>query len=780
MKRLTKNLKHASVQFLTMLMLIAVFHGICSDAATVLPVVHDRYFVLLKNSGELDGALNEMVEFTHNFVKTTFDWERAVRSFRDHVDASPTGQNWNGEFWGKLMRGSCILYEHTQDEALYATLENAVRGLLATQKENGRISSFTDDMEMKFWDLWCQKYVLLGLQYFHGICRDETLKKEILTALCREADYIMTKIGKDPGQISIVDANPTMRGLPESSILEPMVRMYNLTGDRKYLDFSKYIIDSGGTNAADIFQLALDGKVYPYQYPIYPHGYAMMACFEGLIEYYRVTGEEKYLQSIKNFYRLLKESDVTVIGATGAAFECLNNATIKQTDLAVAQGLIQELCGASTWVKLNYQLLRLLGDSSYVDEIELTAYNALLGSVHFEMEPGQSPFDAFTPLINGVRGRFAQNLGFCNCCVASTVSGKATLTKINMMQSDTGFAMNLYMPSVINAASPSGKPVEVITATGYPYTDGKITITVNPQVSETFDIDLRIPGWSKDVQVTVNGEPVAIIPGTYAKITSEWVPGDFITLCFDMRPRIIAAPDGKGIMEALVRGPIVLARDKRFGEGLGAKSITRDADEYVVLTPSNTGKFATRLEFEVPVTEGDSFHFHVADFASVGSTWSSESRYSVWLSNRDTVNLDTDKTYTLVPKASRRMAWVNGDGILDKTVKSPSSGGDISPFCFELEEVGTGGMYRISQNGKYLTVDPDKSSTSGAKIKLLDRMDSNLQLWWLIPVTGNGFNIINLESGQSISESGTDDGLHQWVHIGGSNLQIWLLQEPDF
>jgi hypothetical protein len=239
-----------------------------------------------------------------------------------------------------------------------------------------------------------------------------------------------------------------------------------------------------------------------------------------------------------------------------------------------------------------------------------------------------------------------------------------------------------------------------------------------------------------------------------------------------MRVRVIAAPDGKGTMEALARGPIVLARDKRFGEGLGAKSIARNADGYVDLIPSNTGKFTTRLEFEVPVTAGDSFH--VADFASVGSTWSDESRYSVWIPNQDTIKLDTGKTYTLTAKASHRMARINGDGILDKAAEPPAPADDISSFCFKLEEEGYG-IYRISQGGKYLTVDPDKPSTSGAKIKILDRMSSDLQLWWLIPVTGNEFTIINLSSGQDISESGTDDGLHQWVHVDGSNMQIWLL-----
>lgn len=215
------------------------------------------------------------------------------------------------------------------------------------------------------------------------------------------------------------------RSATSISILEPMVRMYQMTKDKKYLDFAEYILKNGqpfdGANLyGNIFELAKTGK-FPYEYFDYPHGYTLMSCFEGLIEYYRVTGDQEWLQAIYNFYYALKDSDVTVLGATGCSVEILNNAVLRQTTTGGAHTMhdvnIQEGYANVTWIKLNYQMLRLTGDPGCVDEIERAAYNMLLGTLNSDFaynaghlwnhttqkyNGGRSVFSGFSPL-NGVR-----------------------------------------------------------------------------------------------------------------------------------------------------------------------------------------------------------------------------------------------------------------------------------------------------------------------------------------------------------------------------------------
>ena len=58
------------------------------------------------------------------------------------------------------------------------------------------------------------------------------------------ADHLLTQVG--PGKTDIV--KPVIfSGMPSSSILEPMVYLYRKTGDKRYLDFAKYIVEQWET-----------------------------------------------------------------------------------------------------------------------------------------------------------------------------------------------------------------------------------------------------------------------------------------------------------------------------------------------------------------------------------------------------------------------------------------------------------------------------------------------------------------------------------------------------
>ena len=116
--------------------------------------------------------------------------------------------------------------------------------------------------EFDGWDIWSRKYVLLGMEYYLEICKDEALKAQIVESMCRQVDYIMTKIG-DPkdGKLLITKATRHWRGLNSASLLEPIVRLYNLTKEQKYFDFATYIVNCGATDIVNIFDLAYEDKL---------------------------------------------------------------------------------------------------------------------------------------------------------------------------------------------------------------------------------------------------------------------------------------------------------------------------------------------------------------------------------------------------------------------------------------------------------------------------------------------------------------------------------------
>ena len=279
---------------------------------------------------KVNGVIEDAMRFVSDFdINRPELWKRFVRQFRGTPDDHDYG--WRCEYWGKMMRGSCFVYQYTKDETLHQILTDTVKDMLTCIDADGRISTYSVEKEFTGWDLWGRKYVLLGMQYYLEICRDKGLAKEITANMCKQMDYIISKIGKEEGKKDITAATNHWRGLNSCSILEPVVKLYNITGEKRYLDFAGYIVGTGATSVVNIFELAYENKFYPYQYPV-TKAYEMISCFEGLLEYYKITGVDWHRQAIINFADRILESDFTIIGCSGCTHELFDHSTVRQAN----------------------------------------------------------------------------------------------------------------------------------------------------------------------------------------------------------------------------------------------------------------------------------------------------------------------------------------------------------------------------------------------------------------------------------------------------------------
>ena len=598
-------------------------------------------------------------------------WLRFVMQFRLHSDRD---NGWRGEYWGKMMRGACFVYSYTKNAELYEVLEQTVRDMLDSFDEYGRISTYPIDRELDGWDLWSRKYVLLGLQYFLEICHDRELIGEIVAGMCRHADAVIEKIGPaDEGKKPINEASRHWRGLNSSSILEPIVRLYNITGEKRYLDFAGYIVGCGGTSVANVFELAYENDFAPYQYPM-TKAYEMTSCFEGLLEYYRVTKNERYKTAVIRFADRVLETDFTVIGCSGCTHELFDHSTVRQANTTNGP-VMQETCVTVTLMKFFYQLTLLTGDTKYIDAFERSLYNAYLGAVNTEKVVGASigrnhpdlpleplPFDSYSPLTAGTRGNSVGGFmimpdnHYYGCCVCIGAAGIGLAPKLSVLRSEDGIAVNLYLPGKVVTQTPSGNPVTITDETDYPK-GGSIRLTVSPQREERFRIRLRNPLWSKTTEVSVNGEAAEVKEG-YIVIDRSWKRGDVISLELDMRTEAVRPaaygeqilmnkviweqnymvpsfdredPDAKKHL-ALRRGPLMLALDKRLGT---------DPDRCVEIDVSDDGTVAAALPetdtapyehiVEVCVPKKDGTYFRTTDYSSAGKLWNEESKIAVWM-----------------------------------------------------------------------------------------------------------------------------------------------------
>lgn len=588
----------------------------------------DRLFVDFGTRYALRGETDRLIRFMEQVqLKDAALWALVVNQFRSNVDDHDKG--WRCEYFGKLMRGGCFVWSYTRDQALMETLTAAVKDMLTTQDGLGRFSTYSTQAEFDGWDLWGRKYVLLGFQYFLEICTDGALNKHLVEAMTAHADYILKHIG--PGKLEITKASNFWKGLNSATILEPMVRLYTITGEQRYLDFARYVVESGGIEGGDLIALALENKLMPSQYPV-TKAYEMMSFFEGVLEYYRITGEEKYRRAVENFAEAVAEHEISVIGCAGCTHELFDHTARRQTDSA-NMIIMQETCVTVTWMKLCFQLLCLGGESRHADRIELSAYNALFGSVNTEgvTKNNGFPFDSYSPLLPNKRGRGTGGFKVMEdgktygCCVAIGACGLGLVPKATCLTRKDGLALSLYADGEIETRLADGTAVKLVITGGYPV-NGDICITVDPETDTEFVLAVRIPGWSEQTALTVNGETVPVEAGTYAEILRNWRSGDAVRLSLDMRTRQ-QVQDG---FVSFRRGPLVLARDARLGEDVfGDASVLLEEDGSVQTAPSQTATFPVLLEQKLLQPYGG--QLTVIDYASAGKTWDYDSLTAAWM-----------------------------------------------------------------------------------------------------------------------------------------------------
>ncbi len=558
-------------------------------------------------------------------------WKRFVRQFRDATDREDDG--WRGEYWGKMMRGAGITYLYTQNEELYDVLTETVLDLLTTQDALGRFSSYTVETEFSGWDVWSRKYILLGLLHYHEICKDTALKDRIVEALKKHLDYIMDKVGE--GKKPMNETSIYWGGANSLSILEPVVRLYNLTGEKKYFDYATYLVNHS-TKDFDIFAAAMENILPPYKWG-HTKAYEITSCFEGLLEYYRVTKEEKYKQAAINFAKQVMDTDVTIIGDCGCEHEFFDHSTVTQTDITKKREM-QEHCVTVTWMKFCYQLLRLTGDSVYADELEKSFYNAMAGAVNTKNCTSDNgfPFDSYSPLWLYKRGRASggvkrdeNGVPVYGCCAAIGAAGTGIVPEIALSCTEKGIAFSLYLDGTYSIVSPSGKEFDIKLSTLYP-ADGNVNFEILSDVDEAFEIKLRNPAFSRNTTVAVNGENAVASKG-YITLERAWKKGDKIALSIDMCPRVIlpVTDEESGVRNfiAVNYGPLCLARDSAIHANAG-QPVELDYDSDLNICLEVIGKTDYALcAFKVPCKDGS--YIDMIDYQSAGKDW--ESPIEAWM-----------------------------------------------------------------------------------------------------------------------------------------------------
>ena len=604
--------------------------------------------------GPLGERLDRMIE--HHVMGTDPDYITAP-----FMEKTETKGWWQTEFWGKWMH-SAVPYaaylssaqgsDNRRPGALHASplgdkIERGIDRILSSQEPCGYIGNYPDALRCgEGWDVWGMKYTLMGLLHYYDMAARQRAARA-LDAAKRLCDYVIAEIGPGGRRGRELWQTGNWSGYASSSILEPVVWLYNRTKDAKYLDFATFIV-RGMTEPESgprLVDLALKGVSVAdrngYGNKAEAHGgyvmkhnrwksYEMMSCYQGMLDYADAKGDapaDLRKAAVMTGEDIVKE-EINLAGGCACSEAWYHGA--KKQHLPYLR--LQETCVTTTWLRFCQKLLEVTGDPKWADQIERTFYNAYLAA----MKTDGSEFAGYTPL-SGNRWHGQHHCYMhTDCCTANGPRGFLCFLK-DLFRVRGGVAeFNFYASALVKGELPGGRKVAFDMYSLYPRSDSARIVS---HTEGSVPVRFRIPGWSAKTSVSLNGKQLdGVKPGSYFTIDRDWRLGDIVNIRFDM-PVVAHTLDHN---VAFTRGPVLLARDSRFADGDMTEPFRqgiKDGQQMPSFAPVRSPSDEMWMAFSATLPIG-SHHANpeaalpttvfFCDYASAGNEWRRDNFYRTW------------------------------------------------------------------------------------------------------------------------------------------------------
>ena len=427
----------------------------------------------------------------------------------------------------------------------------------------------------------------------------------------RYADCVVKEVGSKEGQACIV---------PGHQIAEmALARLYVITGEKKYLDEAKFLLDyRGKTGRKDIYSQS--DKPVVEQTEAWGHAVRAGYMYAGMADVAALLGDSSYIKAIDTIYENIVGRKYYLTGGVGARHQGeAFGADYELPNLTA----YNETCAAISMVYLFERMFLLHGDAQFIDCLERTLYNGVISG----MSVDGGKFFYPNPLSSDGHYRFnadntmtRQPWFGCACCPSNLCRFIPSMPGYVYGVRDNNLYVNLFAANTATIQV-NGKDVTLEETTNYPW-DGEISIKVLKNKAKAFNMLIRIPGWvqnevvpsdlysfSDDIfstyEVSVNGQRVdGELENGYLVINRNWKKGDVVSIHFDMPVRTVVAnprvADDRGRI-AVERGPLVYCAEWADNEGVNPLHL---------LLPRQP-KFEVVPAYSILNTEGNNKYFDV-------------------------------------------------------------------------------------------------------------------------------------------------------------------------
>ena len=398
-----------------------------------------------------------------------------------------------------------------------AELNEVIAKIAACQQSDGYLNSYFTLVEpTKRWqnlgmmhELYCAGHLFeAAVAHYQA-----TGKQTLLDVACRFADLIDNTFGFDKRD-----------GLPGHEGIElALVKLARVTGEPRYMALSEYFVTRRG-HSPSIFEKELENPDLPGGLGAYQHHFTRDRKFEGHYAQAHLPIQEQTEcvgHAVRAMYLYSGAADIayeTGDTAITDALEALWENVGKRLYITGGVGpsghnegfttdyelpnfsAYAETCASIGLIFWAHRMFLLREESRFVDVLETALYNGALSGISLD---GTGFFYQNPLASHGDRHRH-EWFG-CACCPPNIARLLASVGQYIYAESEEGIYVNLYVGSTADAIAAGNVPVRLTQETDYPWS-GDVTLTITPTTPVPFTLNLRIPGWSDQFEVRINGE----------------------------------------------------------------------------------------------------------------------------------------------------------------------------------------------------------------------------------------------------------------------------------
>lgn len=635
--------------------------------------------------GNVGGFLGERIRLSEQNRLAKFDIDHFVRMVEERKQ---TEWWWIGEQPGKWLEAAILDSQVSNNTEMRAKAAEVLRRLIAAQEPSGYLGITDPKVRtpqkplrgMDPYELYFTLHALLTASQELGDAKS-------LEAARKLGDYFVDHIGPGKAEFwpspvrppencrkiiteqrtwvppgtekaktlcdhSEIAGHTAHYGWEGTLLCDPMLRLYQATGDIKYLDWSQWVVGGidrwSGWDAFSRLDDVAAGKIGVHELQPYVHAHTFQMNFLGFLRLYEITGNRLFLRKVQGAWNdiVARQTYITGGDSIGEHFE--------PGHLLPNAGSVVETCASMSWMELCQSLLELTADPRYADAIERLMLNHLPAAQACDGDG----WSYHTPLI----GTEAQGIfGGPHCCSSS---GPRILAKIPQLLYAVGSGcvyVNQFVPSTAAVKMADGTDITLKQTSNYPVSD-RVVVELTLKQPKKFALRIRVPAWCQNPTLAINGGDVVgvdVKSGKYTIVQRRWQSGDRVELRLPMQPRWVKGEHGNQGLWCLTRGPVVYMLNSVWYDDVSRASIASARPEgdparlgAVVFDPSDPQTGLKEAELSLPslgpayevallMPDGKPGKARMVPFANLGRWYRNEAErknpgtakqpYAVWI-----------------------------------------------------------------------------------------------------------------------------------------------------